>query len=320
MKKVGCSLSSILGLVLSLTFLYISLSHDGFTLLDDAVFQEKIGGYFMYSYPKIMEVDISDNFKVLITRDSIRDIGNFTSQLSIYDAVFVEKVRVGHIMEVDLIETDTTVRDFKINLLNSKEQILDKHSPAIWQWKVKPLNEGFHSLTVIAKIKMMTQNLKFVGYKDLPIIERTIKVKANKSQVFAISNPNEQDESNSYWLVLIPISGLIIWFGIRKRTNKIFNTQLIPIEEYENFSTTYQDLIESDSIEESFELLENILIKYNYRVLEKELVHLKSNYSNNESRFNKNLIDNEEFSLNRSKVVDEILDLPSKLKVKKQDT
>lgn len=218
-------------------------------------------------------------------------------------------------MEVDLIETDTTVRDFKISLLNSKEQILDKHSPAIWQWKVKPLNEGFHSLTVIAKIKMMTQNLKFLGYKDLPVIERTIKVKANKSQVFVVSNPNKQDKSNSYWLVLIPISGLIIWFGIRKRRNKALKNRLIPEEEYESFCTIYQDLIENDSIEKSFELFESILIKYDYKILEKELVHLKSNYSNNESRFNKNLIDNEEFNLNRSKVIDEILDLPSKLKV-----
>lgn len=81
MKKVGCSLSGVLGLILSLIFLYVSFNHKGFTLLDDAFFQEKVGGHFMYSYPKIMEVDLLDNFKVLITRDSIRDIGNFASQL-----------------------------------------------------------------------------------------------------------------------------------------------------------------------------------------------------------------------------------------------
>jgi len=320
MKKVGCSASSILGIILSIILLYIVINHEDFTLLDDGFFKEKIGGHFMYSYPKKMKVDIPDNFKVLITRDSIRDIGDFTSKLSIHNAILIEKVRVGHIMEVDLIETDTTVRDLKINLLNSKEQILDKYSPAIWQWKVKPLNEGFHSLTVIAKIKIMTQNLKFVGYKDLPIIERTILVEANEPQISAVSCPGEEEkyERSYYWFALIPILGLMIWFSIiKKRKSK---NQLIPVAEYEGFRTTYQDLIEGDSIEKSFELFENILIKYNYKNLKKDLVHLQSNYSNNESRYNKNLIDNEEFSINRSKVIDEILDLPSKLKVKEEDT
>lgn len=328
-KKVGCwSISVLLGMWLLLGFFCwraISLKNlieenneelNGL-LIEDDFFPEKIEGYFMCLYPKIMEVDVPDDFRVWITRDSIRDFRRFARRLSIDDSVFIEKVRVGHIMEVNLIETDTTIKDFEINLLNSKEQILDKHSPAIWQWKIKPLNEGVHSLTVIAKIKMMTRDLKLVGYKDLPVIEREIVVEANKWQISAVPSPNK-DKRNYYWLSLIPILGLIIWFIIRKKRKP--ENQLIPEEEYEDFRTAHQDLIKNDRISKSFELFENILIKYNYKVLKKQLVHLKSNYSNNESRYNKNLIYNDEFNLNRSKVIDEILDLPSKLKVKKDDT
>gem|GEM_PF-5345234 len=263
-----------------------------------------------------MSVNVPDDFTVWITRDSIRDVDFFMKNLSENDQTLIKKVRVGHIMEVNLVELDTLNQNFSINALNSEEQILDKYDPAVWKWKITALKEGFHYLIVVAKIKMMTQDLEVIGYKDLPVIERRIKVKTS-DYVLTEEVNFKANSNNYYWLITIPFLGFIFWFFTRKKRKS--EKRKIGIEEYEKFKSTIQLLISKDKIDESFDLVERISRKYEDNKLIKELIQLKSNYTNNKSRNNRNLISNDEFNLNRSKVINELLELIEKFNVKKDE-
>lgn len=311
-RKIGCWILKtifLLFFIFNLLFLFIPLSKRP---IDDDFFIERINGFFMCSAPKVMDVNVPDDFTVWITRDSIRDIEFFMKNLSGNDQRLIEKVRVGHIMEVNLVELDTLNQNFSINALNSKEQILDKYDPAVWKWKITALKEGFHYLIVVAKIKMMTQDLEVIGYKDLPVIERRIKVKTG-DYVLTEEVNFKANSNNYYWLITIPFLGFIFWFFTRRKREK----RKIGIEEYEKFKSTIQLLISKDKIDESFDLVERISRKYEDNKLIKELIQLKSNYTNNKSRNNRNLISNDEFNLNRSKVINELLELIEKFNVKK---
>jgi len=315
-RKTGCSIWGIIGIIFLLYILFTPVWLSKNKSIDDDFFPERINGFFICSAPKVMSVNVPDDFTVWITRDSIRDVDFFMKNLSENDQTLIKKVRVGHIMEVNLVELDTLNQNFSINALNSEEQILDKYDPAVWKWKITALKEGFHYLIVVAKIKMMTQDLEVIGYKDLPVIERRIKVKTS-DYVLTEEVNFKANSNNYYWLITIPFLGFIFWFFTRKKRKS--EKRKIGIEEYEKFKSTIQLLISKDKIDESFDLVERISRKYEDNKLIKELIQLKSNYTNNKSRNNRNLISNDEFNLNRSKVINELLELIEKFNVKKDE-
>lgn len=259
-------------------------------------------GHFFFAGPKAMEVNQSQTVRVWITQDSIQDMPAFLESVGDNDTTLVEAIRVGKIMEVRLLDATASDENFKITPLNSQEQILDKHDAATWYWTVEALRTGAHKLVVIARIKMLTADMQLLGYKDLPVFEREVEVTV-KEKVETFSDYFFMAIGFLFMVFIVGLIGRWIW----KRFQKAKAIQEITPEKYEAFSEELEVCIEQDKIDAALELLEQFGKQNGLDKIAEQAIHLKSNHFNNRSMFNRNLIDNETFGLNRSKVVSEIL-------------
>ena len=133
-------------------------------------------GNFVFLVPTTMLLNMPARVEVAIKESLIEDFSVFTKKMLPKDSLLVDKIPVGEIMAVQLLEEDTVNRKFRIQALNSEEQILDKKTPSNWAWTVTPIQVGVHKLIVVAKIKLRSKQLGLIGYKDLPVYERAVNV------------------------------------------------------------------------------------------------------------------------------------------------
>lgn len=268
-------------------------------------------GHFMYAGPRVMELNKIEEIKVWITTDSIRDMPRFLKNLGENDSTIIEKIRVGKVMEVRLMEQDSTAQNFRITALNTKEQLLDDYDPTTWQWNILPLKVGTHKLIIVAKIKMMMKDLDLIVYKDLPVFERRVTVAVQNNEPPAVVETTKGDDTQDMMIgvLFIAFLGAAIWWFLKKRTKKKRRKLLINSKEYKDFDARLEEMIEMSEIEDALEYCEQFFRKHSLKKLITKTIHLKSNYSNNQSMFHKDLIDNQEFKRNKSKIVGAILEM-----------
>ena len=273
-------------------------------------------GHFLYAGPKVMELNKTETISVSITTDSIRDMPKFLDDLGENDTTIVEEIRIGRIMEVRLMEEDPLSNNFRITSLSSQEQVVDKHSPTSWSWTVFPLQIGQHKLVVIARIKMLTAGLELIGYKDLPVFERAVEVKVAEKTTPSTNNLLADWFYMLIGLLFLGFLGWLIFRLVGKGIKKMRPTKEITAEDYRKFNFEVEELIENDKLDAALEVFEQFAKQNGLDKMTKRVIHLKSDHFNNRSMFNRNLIDNQEFRRNRSKVVNELLGMMGEVEVK----
>ena len=295
-------------------------------------------GYFFCSYPEYMHVESPEDFRVWITEDSIRDFNKFDQTLLEGDTIITQKISVGIIMSVELFEADTSEHNFSIIPYNSFEQIVDKHDPATWNWRITPLREGNHDLIVLAKVKILNENFDFLGYKDLPVLRRSITVgvldqmlaeaKHSKSSVVVNNDSTSQDyishqtgdteseESKNHWFWLFAPIFILVIVVFFYRNKKVRSLNPIEVQEFEAFNLSIKKSLEKSEVEVAFEDFKVFLVKHPNKNLSRELTLLQSNFSSNEARSNAKLIDDDEYDRNRARVVEGVMGLLDRFEVK----
>lgn len=130
----------------------------------------------------------------------------------------IERIEVGRKMSVTLTADDEA---FKITKYSSDEQLVAGRPFAQWEWDVTPLQSGEHQLHLKAVINLDVEK-DSVPY-DIPVIDRSIKVKVNPAFIAtqAAKNKEIRDLLIGSGSLLAAIGG--IYAGIkawRKRKKK----------------------------------------------------------------------------------------------------
>lgn len=266
-------------------------------------------GHFILQAPKTIQLEETAYVEVDITTDSIRDAHFFEQNMNENDTIISDQIKVGKIMEVNLIEADDGEQGFNIVALSSAQQLTSTEEATHWKWSVRALKEGVHQLIVIAKVKMMTADMQLIGYKDLPVKHQSIQVIVPQEEANEVEEPNNNMLYGGILVAVALLGGFLFWY---KSSNKK-GVQTIDAQAVKAMKEEVQELIERDKMKQAFNQLEAFLEAHSKGKMAQELTHLQSNYSNNQSMFNKSLIDHEEFNRNRSKLVLELLEMLAKL-------
>jgi hypothetical protein len=118
--------------------------------------------------------------------------------------------------------TDASGGDnFKIQPLNTEEQIVDKNTSREWKWTVLPLRKGDKNALAL-KVSTIVKDKLGTGPVDMPVFEKTIYVKTTMVKtIWKFVSENWQ------WLIVTIFLPLWAWFrgSYLKRTDKPAETE-----------------------------------------------------------------------------------------------
>jgi len=111
--------------------------------------------------------------------------------------------------------------NFKIQALNTEEQIVDKNTSREWKWKVLPLKKGDKNALEL-RVSTIVKDKQGSGPVDVPVFEKTIFVKTTMVKtIWKFVTENWQ------WLIVTIFLPLWAWFrgSYLKRTGKPTETE-----------------------------------------------------------------------------------------------
>ena len=232
-------------------------------------------------------------------------------------------IKVGRKMSVFL--TDPMVKidpNFSIQAITQSEQIVDlvDNKSVDWLWNVIPLKQGAHELDLT--IQIMIKNDLGENYVSVPVYSDKITVFSNqmasttlhredKIKILPfVEEKKKTDSQISFISILIGIIVTLITALFVK--NKIIHKQ-------PKFSSKEISRIELLITKNAKSALEEILEKApkTNRKLRNKILLLISNYKQNEANFLSNIISDEDYGMNRSKIVKGALELLENFKTQK---
>lgn len=164
-----------------------------------------VKGMIGYKIPDTMKVDNSYRAVVTIAKtleDSILYMGIDRSGFT------EEAIKISSIVNVRL-KDPTNNKNFEIHALSTEEQPVLDSSNTVWQWNIIPIRGGENDLIIQVTAEE----------KDLPLFEKTVKVKASFTR-----KVGNFAEDNWQWLSSAIIIPLFLWavkkFSRRKKTGK----------------------------------------------------------------------------------------------------
>jgi len=117
----------------------------------------------------------------------------------------IETIKVSSTMKVSLTDP-TGGENFKIQDINSKEQVVSKRSNTVWRWNIRPVKGGNHELLMIASVVIKSKEGD--DTKDYQVVEKTIAIHTT-----LMTSVMEFSERNWHWLlssILIPLA--VYWY------------------------------------------------------------------------------------------------------------
>ena len=164
-------------------------------------------GVVAYYIPDTMKVNVEYIASIRISKELSRDIliGFIDSS-----SVISKQIRVGERMEVKLVETNSSIENFKITALSSGIQNIENDSSyTTWEWSIRPVKCGVHKLKMIVVIKGD-------GFtKDIPVYENSIFIKS--SPVFTIETFFVNNWQYMLSTIIIPFI-IFLWRKRKKET------------------------------------------------------------------------------------------------------
>ncbi len=177
-----------------------------------AVVQEELerlaAGRIVYNPPAEMMVDQTERVEARISLDTDAPL---TEGLRGVGAPVEESIRVSSFMKVRLVGDA-----FDIVAFSSEEQVVPTQGYTEWAWDVTPTKAGERTLCLIVTALVKATGAE--GQKDLPIIERQIRVKVKPGSVFGSFL-----RDNRGWIfpaVLVPLAaacGRWVWQWQKRR-------------------------------------------------------------------------------------------------------
>jgi hypothetical protein len=166
-------------------------------------------GLIVYNPPAEMTVDKPERVEARISMDVTAPI---TTGLKGSGTPVVESISVGYFMKVRLVGDA-----FDIVALSSEEQIVPAQGFSEWAWDVTPTESGTRNLCLVVTALVKAPNAE--GKKDLPIIERQIRVHVNPG--FVVSSFFKDNRAWIFTAVLVPLlAALGRWMWQRQKSNQ----------------------------------------------------------------------------------------------------
>jgi hypothetical protein len=165
-----------------------------------------VAGRILYNPPTEMTVGRTERVEVRIGTDAAAPLA---AGLKGAGEPVVEAIQVTCFMKVRLVGDA-----FEIVSFSSEEQIVSAQGYTEWAFDVTPARSGTRSLTLIVTAVVKATGAE--GEKDLPIIERQIRIKVNPGYV--LSSFFVDNQRWIYPVVLVPLlAALGRWLWARRR-------------------------------------------------------------------------------------------------------
>jgi hypothetical protein len=166
-------------------------------------------GRIVYNPPAEMTVDQTERVEVRISMDTAAPL---TTGLKGSGEPVVESIPVGYFMRVRLVG-----EAFDIVALSSDEQIVPAQGFTEWAWDVTPTESGTRNLCLVVTALVKAPDAE--GEKDLPIIERRIRVHVNPG--FMLSSFFKDNRAWIFTAVLVPLlAALGRWMWQRQQRSQ----------------------------------------------------------------------------------------------------
>lgn len=163
-------------------------------------------GVIAYYVPDTMKVNVEYRATLRISKKCSQNIIVGFSDTSL---VITKEIRVGDKMEVKLIETNSSVENFKITTLSSEVQNIENDTTyTTWEWSIRPTKSGVHKLKMIVVIK--GDNFS----KDIPVYENDIYIKSSPG--FVIKTFLEKNWEWIMGTLVIPFI-IFLWRSRKKK-------------------------------------------------------------------------------------------------------
>lgn len=165
-------------------------------------------GNIVYNVPDTMTYDKVETVILRITKSNeVEIVAQGMKQPE--QNIIVKDIRVSPLMTAELIDPSPEKANFIIKAINTTEQNIEEQGYTQWEWTVKPVKSGSHSLKLLIKVR--TDNN---GLKDIPVFDKDI-------YVYAKPLAWGEDFWNKYWQWIISTILLpLIVYVYKKRSGK----------------------------------------------------------------------------------------------------
>ncbi|MEM9847534.1 MAG: hypothetical protein AAF847_06575 [Bacteroidota bacterium] len=287
------------------------------TNLSSEEIEKQVKARVIESFPDTMTLHEREQVSVVLTTNTT---AAFFDSLVLQEPIlkkYPERVEsfiveeVGRIMASRLIDADDA---FEITpLFGNNERYIDLTSGKAqrWEWYVKPIEAGTHTLSYVMERLEVVNDNQLVSSSTTSVLERNVTVVVPPSELLGNSPPTNDlsdgadNDQNSLWIYLLlgglALIGLLIFVLLRKKKAAEITTVAIPTERITN-------LIADGKTEQAIDLLvaSTTALPYNRR---KEITLLSSRWSSVETEMNKGTISSHDADIKRNRIHDRLLDL-----------
>ena len=187
------------------------------------------------------------------------------------EAIYVDSIRVGEVMRIEMIEIDNLESSsFSIKPIGNSEQVIDTsdYMSGNWEWLITPTKSGNFKLGIKSSVLITTnQGAKYIDY---PIIPYSVHVEARFwYEVFEFIK--------EFWLLILFILAFIIWFYYFRANKSKLKTKYsaISLTDIRDFEKNITKMIQMGEIETALDLSESLLRRCNSSTLLNNIILLR---------------------------------------------
>ncbi|QQS31029.1 MAG: hypothetical protein IPM47_08950 [Sphingobacteriales bacterium] len=131
-------------------------------------------GKVLYLIPEQMELLKRHNCLIRIAPEEI-SLDELKKGIKNISEANIQDIRIDSLMKAEIID-DTDGEYFDINLIGDLEQAIEEDGYTDWQYSIKPLKEGVHSLWLKISVMVRIPELDKLAFKNIVVLDKKIMV------------------------------------------------------------------------------------------------------------------------------------------------